>query len=169
MEEVKAGRSRARTWWALAALAIVLALLGLLYLYSTGAISHAIPKGIRPPAAAVSPPDTGALFSLTVSPGRIVIPQGPTHQETAFQVSNSGGEDLDITVADLFSEQTTVVARVIMRGTQLGPLPSIPPSGKRAAVMGNEIWRVEGGRIVEHWGRFEELDLIQQLGLLPNG
>jgi hypothetical protein len=36
---------------------------------------------------------------LTVSPGRIVIPQGATHQETSFEVSNSGGQDLDVVVA----------------------------------------------------------------------
>ncbi len=99
MEEKKAGRRGARTWWALAALAGLLALLGLFYLYTTGNITQALPKGLRPPASPTGSPDTGALFSLTVSPGRIVIPEGPTHQEVAFQVSNSGGEDLDIVVA----------------------------------------------------------------------
>jgi hypothetical protein len=99
LEEDKAGRSRARAWWVLALLAVLLALLGLFYLYSTGTISQALPKGLRAPASPAAPPDTGALFSLTVSPGRIVIPQGPTHQETSFEVSNSGGEDLDVTVA----------------------------------------------------------------------
>jgi len=33
--------------------------------------------------------------------------------------------------------------------------------------MGHEIWRVANGRILEHWGRFEDLDLLQQLGVLP--
>jgi len=75
--------------------------------------------------------------------------------------------DLDVTLADLFAEQTTVVARAIVRGTQLGPLLGIGPSGRRTAVMGNEIWRVTDGRIVEHWGRYEELDLLQQLAALP--
>lgn len=99
MEEKKAGHSGARTWWALAALAGLLALLGLFYLYTTGNITQALPKGLRPPASPTGSPDTGALFSLTVSPGRIVIPEGPSHEEAAFQVSNSGGEDLDIVVA----------------------------------------------------------------------
>jgi hypothetical protein len=98
LDRVKAGPSRARTWWALAALAILLALLGLLYLYTSGSLFQVIPKGIRAPGAVVTP-DNGALFSLTVSPGRVVIPQGPIHQETSFEVSNSGGEDLDVSVA----------------------------------------------------------------------
>ena len=99
MEEKKAGRRGARTWWALAALAGLLALLGLFYLYTTGNITQALPKGLLPPTSPTGSPDTGALFSLTVNPGRIVIPEGPSHQEAAFQVSNSGGEDLDIIVA----------------------------------------------------------------------
>jgi hypothetical protein len=99
LEDNKAGRSRARAWWALALLAVVLALLGLFYLYSTGTITQALPKGLRPPATPAGSPDTGARFSLTVSPGRVVIPQGATHQETSFQVSNSGGENLDLVVA----------------------------------------------------------------------
>jgi predicted ester cyclase len=75
--------------------------------------------------------------------------------------------DLDVIVADMFAEQDKVVTRVIARGTHLGALPHIPPTGRRTAVMGHEIWRVANGRILEHWGRFEDLDLLQQLGTLP--
>ena len=75
--------------------------------------------------------------------------------------------DLDLIVADMFAEQDKAVTRVIARGTHLGPLPHIPPTARRTAVMGHEIWRVANGRILEHWGRFEDLDLLQQLGVLP--
>ena len=75
--------------------------------------------------------------------------------------------DIDLIVADMFAEHDKVVTRVIARGTQLGPLPHIPPTARRTAVMGHEIWRVGHGRILEHWGRFEDLDLLQQLGILP--
>jgi steroid delta-isomerase-like uncharacterized protein len=84
----------------------------------------------------------------------------------AIGVAQSAFPDLDITVADLFGGSGKVAARVIVRGTHLGVLPRIPPTGKRFAVMGQEIWRLTRGQIVEHWGRFEELDLLQQLGVL---
>jgi predicted ester cyclase len=74
--------------------------------------------------------------------------------------------DLDVIVADMFAEHDKVVTRVITRGTHVGPLPHIPPTGRRTAVMGHEIWRVGNGRILEHWGRFEDLDLLQQLGVI---
>ena len=76
--------------------------------------------------------------------------------------------DLDVSVADMFAEHDKVVARVIVRRTQLGPLPGIDATRKRMAVMGNEIWRVSGKQIVDHWGRFEDLDLLMQLGVLPD-
>ena len=76
--------------------------------------------------------------------------------------------DLDITVADVFAGAGKVAARVIVRGTHLGSLSGIHPTGRRMAVMGQEIWRVAGARIAEHWGRFEELDLLQQLGVLSS-
>ena len=75
--------------------------------------------------------------------------------------------DIDVIIADMFAEQDKVVTRVIARGTHLGPLPHIPPTARRTTVMGHEIWRVANGRILEHWGRFEDLDLLQQLGVLP--
>ncbi len=75
--------------------------------------------------------------------------------------------DIDVIVADMFAEHDKVMTRVIARGTHLGPLPGIRPTARRTAVMGHEIWRVTNGRILEHWGRFEDLDLLQQLGVLP--
>jgi hypothetical protein len=37
--------------------------------------------------------------------------------------------------------------------------------GAKLAVMGNEIWRVADGHLVEHWRRFEDIELLQQLGV----
>jgi predicted ester cyclase len=83
--------------------------------------------------------------------------------------SGIGGDVISLhrAFADMLAEHDKVVTRVIARGTHLGPLPHIPPTARRTAVMGNEIWPVANGRILEHWGRFEDLDLLQQLGVLP--
>jgi predicted ester cyclase len=110
--------------------------------------------------------DPGYLGHDPIGPGLTITPDpaGTRHDVTVLR---EAFPDLDITLADLFTEDGKVVARVLVRGTHLGPLPGIPPTGKRMAVMGNQIWRIVGGRIAEHWGRFEELDLYQQIGLLP--
>jgi predicted ester cyclase len=110
--------------------------------------------------------DPGYIGHDPVGPGLTVTPgwEGARHDAAALRTAFP---DLDITLADLFADAGKVVARVVVRGTQLGPLPGVPPTGRRMAVMGNQIWRVANGRIVEQWGRFEDLDLFQQIGLLP--
>jgi predicted ester cyclase len=98
--------------------------------------------------------------SLAVSPGVDGAIQDVLALHAAFP-------DLDVAVAEVYADGDRVVARVIVRGTHLGPLAGIGPTGRRTSVMGNEIWRLAGGRIVQHWGRFEDLDLLQQLGVVP--
>lgn len=100
----------------------------------------------------------GAGVPMSTGPGGIADDVVSLHR--AFP-------DLDVIVADMFAERDKVVTRVILRGTHLGPLPHFPPTARRTAVMGHEIWRVASGRILEHWGRFEDLDLLQQLGVFP--
>jgi predicted SnoaL-like aldol condensation-catalyzing enzyme len=41
------------------------------------------------------------------------------------------------------------------------------PSQKSFAVRHMNIWRIEDGRIADHWGSRDDLGLLQQLGLLP--
>jgi predicted ester cyclase len=97
---------------------------------------------------------------VPMSPGRSGIGDDVISLHRAFP-------DIDVIVADMFAEHDKVVTRVIARGTHLGPLPHIPPTARRTAVMGHEIWRVANGQILEHWGRFEDLGLLQQLAVLP--
>jgi predicted ester cyclase len=52
-------------------------------------------------------------------------------------------------------------------GTQQGELFGAPPSGQEVSMPGINIWRLRQGRIVERWGRLDELGLLRQLGLAP--
>jgi predicted ester cyclase len=44
----------------------------------------------------------------------------------------------------------------------------MPPTGKRISVTGIDIFRFEGGKIVEHWNQSDMLGLLQQLGAIPS-
>jgi predicted ester cyclase len=44
----------------------------------------------------------------------------------------------------------------------------IPPSGKAVEWREMHIYRVVGGKIVEHWGVIDQLGLLQQIGALPS-
>ena len=51
-------------------------------------------------------------------------------------------------------------------GTQQGEIFGVPPTGTAVALPGINIWRVRDRRIVERWGRLDELGLLRQLGLV---
>jgi len=60
-----------------------------------------------------------------------------------------------------------VVERFTASGTHTGgPLMGVPATGKSITVAGINIFRVNGDRIVERWGRLDEVGLLRQLGLI---
>lgn len=76
--------------------------------------------------------------------------------------------DLHFTFEDFIAEGDQVVVRWTSTGTQKGELMGIPPSGKQFSTTGLEIYRFEGGKIVEHWQEANMLGLLQQLGAIPS-
>jgi len=50
------------------------------------------------------------------------------------------------------AEGNRVTARVTMRSTHSGELQGIAPTGKRVEVRAIDMFRIENGKIVEHWG-----------------
>ena len=75
--------------------------------------------------------------------------------------------DLHFTIDDLVAEGDKLVTRWTSTGTHLNDLMGIPPTGKSAIVTGIAIDRFENGRSVENWVVFDQMGLMQQLGLIP--
>jgi len=76
--------------------------------------------------------------------------------------------DLNATVEDVIAEGDKVVTRWTVRGTHQGEIEEFgPPTGKQAELKGITIHRIEGGKIVEEWNRYDNLSLLQQLWLAP--
>ena len=59
-----------------------------------------------------------------------------------------------------------VVIRNTLRGTHKGDLMGTARTGKRIEVTGTDIMRFENGKIVEHWGTFDGLVMMQQIGAI---
>jgi predicted ester cyclase len=59
------------------------------------------------------------------------------------------------------------VTRWTGRGTHSGELMGVPPTGKQVTVTGIDIYRVAGGKLVERWGEFDQMGMMQQLGVVP--
>jgi steroid delta-isomerase-like uncharacterized protein len=76
--------------------------------------------------------------------------------------------DMSPTVEDVVAEGDEVVTRVTLRGTHQGEVEEFgPPTGRRVEVQGITIHRLEGGKIAEEWNSYDNLSLLQQLGLAP--
>lgn len=66
----------------------------------------------------------------------------------------------------LVGEGDLVVEQFTASGTQQGEIFGAPASGRPVSLPGINIWRVRDGRIMERWGRLDELGLLRQLGLV---
>jgi steroid delta-isomerase-like uncharacterized protein len=76
--------------------------------------------------------------------------------------------DTRMVVEDQVAEGDKVVTRWTATGTHRGELMGMPPTGKSVRVTGITINRLEGGKIVEEWGIFDQLGMLQQLGAIPS-
>jgi len=75
--------------------------------------------------------------------------------------------DLHFTVELEIAQGDLVATRWTSRGTHRGELMGIPPTGKTVTVTGIDINRIAGGKLVEHWGNYDMLGMLQQLGVVP--
>ena len=75
--------------------------------------------------------------------------------------------DVAIVPEKLIAEGDLVVVYWIARGTNTGTGNGLPATGKKAELAGITIWRIVDGKIREEWSAFDQLSMMQQLGLLP--
>jgi steroid delta-isomerase-like uncharacterized protein len=73
--------------------------------------------------------------------------------------------DAAFEVVDITADGDKVWVSTKMRGTQKGDLMGMPPTGKPVEVDGIDILRFSQGKIVEHWGVFDMMTMMQQLGV----
>jgi steroid delta-isomerase-like uncharacterized protein len=71
------------------------------------------------------------------------------------------------TVEDVISEGDRVVYRWTFRGTHRGELMEITPTERQVTITGITIDRISDGKIEEEWNLFDQLGLLQQLGVAP--
>lgn len=93
--------------------------------------------------------------------------RGPEGFKQFVTMYRTAFPDVQFTIEDMIAEGDKVVDRWTARGTHKGALMDIPPTGKQVTVTGMGIVRIEGGKAVEAWGNFDQLGLLQQLGVVP--
>jgi len=69
----------------------------------------------------------------------------------------------------LVAEGDIVVELFTASGTHTGgEIMGVAPSGRTVALPGINIFRVRGDRIVERWGRLDDLGFLRQLGVIDH-
>jgi steroid delta-isomerase-like uncharacterized protein len=67
----------------------------------------------------------------------------------------------------LVAESDVVVEMFTASGTHTGAeIMGVAPSGRTVTLPGINIFRLRDGRIVERWGRLDDLGLLRQLGVI---
>jgi steroid delta-isomerase-like uncharacterized protein len=92
--------------------------------------------------------------------GREGLKQQATLYLTAFP-------DMRMTFEDMIAEGDKVITRWAVKGTHKGDLMGIPATNKQVAISGIAIDCIANGKAVEHWEIFDQLGMMQQLGVIP--
>lgn len=72
-------------------------------------------------------------------------------------------------VRHLVAEDDLVAEHFVASGTHTGTdLMGVAPRGDVITLSGFQLFRFDDGRVVERWGRIDELGVLGQLGLLPD-
>lgn len=70
------------------------------------------------------------------------------------------------TTEDMLLDGDKFVVRSTLSGRHTGTYQGMPASHKEFKVDGIDIVRVENGKVVERWGLFDALKMLQQLGFV---
>jgi len=93
-------------------------------------------------------------------------PHGPLFVRQDAAATREVFDIESMTDDDVIVSGDRVVIRWTMHGRHVGELLGVQPTGQRVSITGIDIFRMEGGRIAEFWGEYNQLDLAEQIGAL---
>lgn len=67
---------------------------------------------------------------------------------------------------DVIAEEDRVVARTRMTALHVGDYQGIAPTNRTIEMSQVHIWRIEDGRVIEHWPQLDEAAAMRQMGAL---
>jgi steroid delta-isomerase-like uncharacterized protein len=73
--------------------------------------------------------------------------------------------DLRFTIEDQIVVGDKVATRWTAEGTNSGAFGPLPPTGRRVRINGLILDRVAAGKVVERWEQWDQMGMMQQLGL----
>jgi predicted ester cyclase len=105
------------------------------------------------------------VYHFNSSPQAIVgLEANKAFNASLFQ----GFPNIKQTIEDVVAEADKVVYRTTMEGNHTGDFLGMPPTGKSAKINDFTLLRIVNDRIVEWWYECNLLEVMKQLGLMPN-
>jgi len=92
---------------------------------------------------------------------------GPDVMNAAIQRTSAALTDTEMHVEDIFGEDDRVAVRLTSSATQSGDFMGMPATGKRYSVEEIHLFRIDHGRIAEHWHQLDAFGMVRQLGATP--
>jgi predicted ester cyclase len=94
-------------------------------------------------------------------------PDGPEGMRQAAEVFRQAFPDWRSDVLHMIAEGDLVAEHFSAHGIHRGSVMGESPTGQEVVLRGINIFRVADGKIIERWGRLDDLGLLRQLGLAP--
>jgi steroid delta-isomerase-like uncharacterized protein len=92
------------------------------------------------------------------------MPPGPDGARRLISMFRSAFPDARATFDDVIGEEDKVVVRWTTQATHGGEFFGVAPTGRTVTYAGIDIFRLDGGMIVERWSMSDNIGLMQQLG-----
>lgn len=96
------------------------------------------------------------------------LPSGVTPR-TAIEAFRAGFPDTTVHVEHQVEEGDTVVSRWTIEASHTGDFFGVPPTGRRISLAGFSEYRFCEDKMAESWVTYDQLGLMQQLGVAAGG
>jgi predicted SnoaL-like aldol condensation-catalyzing enzyme len=90
-------------------------------------------------------------------------PSGPASAKGTVSWLHSCFDDINYEVDDIFGADDRVALRCHMSGTHVGEFFGLAPTGRRFRVQQIHTFRIDGGRVAEHWACRDDAGMMRQL------
>lgn len=111
-------------------------------LFSDDYVNHQVSAAAPPPPAGKSPKQATVSF---------------------FAARLAGIPDLQVAIEAVVASPDKFAASFVYSGTHNGPLFGVAPTGKRLRFTSCDIFRLQDGKIAEHWGMGDIAGVMAQL------
>lgn len=110
--------------------------------------------------------ETIAVDSLHHDPQDPIVLKGPEGAIAILERYTTAFPDVHLTIEKEIAEGDYVVQHLHVFGTNTGELMGRPATGKKINITGVMTSKFKNGKVVETWSTFDNLGLMQQLGIV---